>query len=607
MRILKTIILAFITVGLCYSESWDSRHYKLDISTGLPSNTIHEIYQDHFGIIWLATSKNLVKYDGQDYKLYSLPELNADEFIDNKIFPIKEGADNSLWIATDHGFCRFNRYSETYEYLNQPEIDSKHLKDALVSSRGKELLCIENTNGVYNYSDKTLYTLQTGNDTNTFPHSIQELNDSTFLVATHSSGLFLLHIHLKTNKNNFKQIFKGDIASNLIKSKNGTFWFFTDKSIYSFTIASPGNQKVKQEYPLPESTNSNAQLLIDQENNIHLLTGSQLISYNPKDRKSFVSYQFEGGRKKAIFDIENNLWTLSINNGIDIYFKTRQITQLIPQQYLTDNIGDYRIRDIKVAEHNNFLVATHGGGIAEINLSNNRCRPYTINKYLPKNEHELQNRIALIYHYKDNLYWIANESMGLYQFNTVNKSLNKFFNYHCLRQIQDNSIIKIIKQDKNKYWFATKNKGVYLLDLKKDSIISHYHENQNDLEYRIKTNKITDIAIDTRSHIWIGTEQGLIQVKPTKIKTHVHKSAGPNSLWSNKINCLFVDNRGNIWIGTDKGLNRYSQRIKALKRYECPENYENPGVYDIYQDTNNYLWLMYDNNIQAFKLIEVSS
>ena len=61
-----------------YSFKW----YSAD-SNHLPQNSVKSIAPDKYGYIWLATESGLVRYDGQNFKIYSsenVPGLKADRF-----------------------------------------------------------------------------------------------------------------------------------------------------------------------------------------------------------------------------------------------------------------------------------------------------------------------------------------------------------------------------------------------------------------------------------------------------------------------------------------------------------------------------------------------
>lgn len=76
-------------------------------------------------------------------------------------------------------------------------------------------------------------------------------------------------------------------------------------------------------------------------------------------------------------------------------------------------------------------------------------------------------------------------------------------------------------------------------------------------------NAYRDLAFDARhQQLWIGTDAGLVQydeLRERVIRTFVKLSADePVGLLSSKVTDLLVDDRDNLWIGTENGLNRIS-------------------------------------------------
>jgi hypothetical protein len=73
---LKLHIPKYILVFICllasrFTAAQNPVHRVLDFKTGLPSNTIFNIYQDKKGYIWIAHDKGLSRYNGHSFKHYA--------------------------------------------------------------------------------------------------------------------------------------------------------------------------------------------------------------------------------------------------------------------------------------------------------------------------------------------------------------------------------------------------------------------------------------------------------------------------------------------------------------------------------------------------------
>ena len=75
-------------------------HWTVD--KGLPSNEAYHVYQDRRGYIWICTDFGLMRYDGQQIKIFS----SEDGLLHNTVFRVWEDYQGRLWITgLDGGLC----------------------------------------------------------------------------------------------------------------------------------------------------------------------------------------------------------------------------------------------------------------------------------------------------------------------------------------------------------------------------------------------------------------------------------------------------------------------------------------------------------------------
>lgn len=99
MRILLLkIFLLLSNLGL----SQNPYHITIDKTSGLPSNSVYDIFQDSKGFMWFATGKGLCRYDGNDFKLF-----NADFQTSKSGSCITEDKFGRIWYANFDGFLYF--------------------------------------------------------------------------------------------------------------------------------------------------------------------------------------------------------------------------------------------------------------------------------------------------------------------------------------------------------------------------------------------------------------------------------------------------------------------------------------------------------------------
>ena len=80
--------------------------------SGLASNTIHDLYQDEEGYIWLATYAGLQKYNPLTEEFYTyVNNINDSRSISSNIIrTIYEDRTGIVWVGTNnHGLNKFDR------------------------------------------------------------------------------------------------------------------------------------------------------------------------------------------------------------------------------------------------------------------------------------------------------------------------------------------------------------------------------------------------------------------------------------------------------------------------------------------------------------------
>jgi hypothetical protein len=99
LRISILIIFIFLSnLGI----SQNPYHITIDKTSGLPSNSVYDIFQDSKGFMWFATGKGLCRYDGNDFKIFT-----ADFQTSKSGSCIAEDKYGRIWYANFDGFLYF--------------------------------------------------------------------------------------------------------------------------------------------------------------------------------------------------------------------------------------------------------------------------------------------------------------------------------------------------------------------------------------------------------------------------------------------------------------------------------------------------------------------
>ncbi|MBD3638382.1 MAG: histidine kinase [Crocinitomicaceae bacterium] len=125
MKFWIALILLFISTVLnqAYGQNVYFRNY--DISDGLPSSEVHDIYEDAKGFIWFATDRGIVRYDGEQFVTFN--EENGLKNI--VIFNFYEESYDKVWISNvNNELYSFNPFSFPLRFEPFPYNDSLKIR-----------------------------------------------------------------------------------------------------------------------------------------------------------------------------------------------------------------------------------------------------------------------------------------------------------------------------------------------------------------------------------------------------------------------------------------------------------------------------------------------
>lgn len=99
MRSLFFIVSLFLSY---LSFGQDPYYLTIDKNSGLPSNSVYDIFQDNKGFMWFATGKGLCRYDGNNIKTYT-----SDLMTSKAGSCIQEDAYGRIWYENFDGYLYY--------------------------------------------------------------------------------------------------------------------------------------------------------------------------------------------------------------------------------------------------------------------------------------------------------------------------------------------------------------------------------------------------------------------------------------------------------------------------------------------------------------------
>ncbi|MDR0698637.1 MAG: response regulator [Tannerella sp.] len=158
------------------------------------------------------------------------------------------------------------------------------------------------------------------------------------------------------------------------------------------------------------------------------------------------------------------------------------------------------------------------------------------------------------------------------------------FRYILNTNLPECTITELFIDSRTQLWIGT-NKGLYLKN-----------DKENDMQCIVREEDISKISEDSRSIIWIATRsRGMYKYDRTDHLTkHEHDPDNPNSIPHNQVRSFTEDNYGNIWIGTFAGLCKYNPTTDKYTTYskdDLPGSLQHSSVFSTFKDSQGSIWV----------------
>lgn len=88
-----------------------ARFITWSVKEGVGSDKVLDIIEDKYGIIWIATTGGLTKFDGTRFTVYRHDPADTNSVSDNTVTSLAEDREGNLWIGTFYGLNKLERRS----------------------------------------------------------------------------------------------------------------------------------------------------------------------------------------------------------------------------------------------------------------------------------------------------------------------------------------------------------------------------------------------------------------------------------------------------------------------------------------------------------------
>ena len=585
----------------------------LTMNSGLPHNSVNDVYADSYGFIWIATNGGgLVRYDGYSFVNPALGNAIGKP-VSNSCRNLVEDNFHRLWISYD-------------ECTNVLDLNTMRI---VFHQIGADIRKILDEPSVRTYKD----------------------SKGAIWLVTYS----MIYYFDFDNEGNIKKILKYKYSSNTpdihIKDVdgNGSVWAAIDGGLYKLSVK--GNKLVRENL-MPGLAKIHATYITDFLKHGDIIwIGSNQGLYKYDTHKHSLRHYIRNGNPGSLSHDYVSCLVLSVDNcllvgtlrGINIYNET------------TDKFSYWDIHSAVNPLNSNFVhsilywngllfIGTDTGGLIKLSPRQLILKNYV---HTGTSQSLSPNPVNSMYTESDGTLWVGTVEGGL---NRKASGASVFSHITSSNSnLSHNSVSTISVDNKRQLWIGTWGGGVNIVDMNNarsvkrlivddkykqlllfvgtmiyDPINDGIWIGSNDglFFYNYKTSKLEEpfpgckdirgcigSIIDKDGNLWVGCLKGVHEVYLKKKRNErffrqralVYKLDKPESGVIDKITSFCEAKDGTLWLGSN-GYGLYKRIVdesgkERFKAYTAQEGLSNNSVKGIVQDKRGMLWIATSNGL----------
>lgn len=604
--IILCIFYAWMSI-LCYGQT--GRLFTADQE--LSSSMINSIYQDHNGIIWIATEDGLNKYDGAKFSIYKSDKNDEHSLANNYVRCVFESSKKECFVGTLSGLQHYSADADRFTDIplilqdgiivepNVAAIEELSNGDLLVGTAGQGLFKITNTHkGLVGISMEKRIPIPIVN-------ALHEDRNGNLWISAGENGIFRidrnqqLHCYQKgANESEYtissicetpdKQIYIGSLGKGLLKY-NPTLDLF-EPIIYA-------------NHPeLPVKS-----LLLATPDEIYIGTDRYgLKVYNIQSRTitenqlNITTFNLDKSKIHSIMkDRFGNLWLGFFQKGVLLIPAIANGFQYIGYKSVRNNIiGSNCIMSVCNDHDGTLWIGTDNDGLYKVEKNGK----HTVHFPPTQETGSVPSTIMSIYEDSRQNLWIGSYMQSMAKIDKETGHCQYFKRKTDADSKEGKLRVYSFAEDKHdRLWIGTMGNGLYYIDLNTETL--HRYE-QEDSTYYATGNFLPGYWITSLLHshderLYIGTYDGLGCLD---LKTmHLATAFNTNTLFPNSvIHSLYEDKEGTIWIGTSEGLKAMHPQEYKIREYTQKDGLPGDIICAITQDINGALWFSTNHGIARY-------
>jgi len=556
--------------GLRRYDGYRTREYRHDPNNpnSLGGNFILDMFKDHSGKIWVASSEYLDRFDPatEIFTHYQGTSFNG------QIVDINQDHDGTMWLATyATGLIKLDPVTGAITHFHHIAGDTASLSSDGLSSTFEQK---DGTFWVATAAGLDIFNRKTGKVTQHVPFPRPFATQTPGPIRLHEDHAGVLWVVLPTGS-----------GLAVVDRRAGKFFY------YASTLTTSGNTLFTGVRTIRE----------DEDGTLWLGTQSRGLLKLDRQRKVFVQYRnnpndpssISADRVDSLYeDHEGGLWEGTTGGGVN-----RSAIHPLPfQRYRFEHWNrhgsDLNVLSTVFDDSRGFLWIATIGALERIDRKTGQSMTYRMaggpgitNAYVTSIAEDHSGQL-----------WFGTRGGGLHRYDARNGTF-KVYRHNAAdpHGLPSDAVGAILVDRKGTLWVSTEN-GVATLDQRTGHFRTYRFGEEKQSFYEA-------IAEGSDGAIWLGTwGTGLQRLDPESGQFTVYRqdSKKPGSLSSNTVLALCVDHFGILWIATSDGLNRFNPATQTFTVYDERDGLPSSNVNGILEDEAGNLWLSTNNGLSRF-------
>lgn len=609
------ITLLLLTNLIIPARSGNVEQYnsiKLNISNGMPSNHVNDIYKDSNGFVWIATyGAGLLRYDGYTVANFShVPSGNSWTMGSNSCLSVSEDKFHRLWAVYDEftqviDLSTMSPATVLYNNVRAKKILKEPALRVYRDRVGK--MWLVTTSHIYAFSFDA-----DGGIRDIARMSYATGQPDVYLTDIDGDGSVWTGINGTVSRLSCQggRIISTPVAQALTKMpapyitsiarQGGNVWIGSNNGLFRYE---PKTRKITHYGHLPAdvlSLNQNyvSDLAVTPKGkllvatlcgvDIHLDDG-RFEHWTTDSPVNPLTSNFVN----CIMVTADQIWVGTDNGGID---------RLLPRQLQITNFIHSGPGSLSAGPVNAMYAEDNGTvWVGTVNCGLNRKAPDSsvFQHWTRANSSFVENTVSVLARGSDSRLWIGTWGGGVYSIDVNNPGtitpLQLAEPYKTLTLFVGSISFDSINHG---LWIGANN-GIYFYDLRSRRVSDPFRGNR-DIRGCIGS------IITREGSLFIGHMRGMVEInlRTRKPVFHTYKLDAPGSRIIEKITCFYQTKDGTLWLGSNEyGLYKRVVDANGHSSYLCyttKNGLSNNAIKGIVEDQKGVLWITTVNGLSRF-------